>query len=263
MSTSPPAVHSTKRKRKAPRIVDSDDDFDSDEQQNITERQDISVPASKATPKKAAVTRKASKRKTVKSDVESVEQNTQETSDDEERPKKRERAKGRDTKDVINKDEDGERPTKRQKLPSIKKNLPLASSGVSGNGTPLNNDKSAPTASSTSGGPIQRKIVDGPISNDMDLRDPDAFAQLFKKVSGIIQLHFLSYISRLTPLNPRHLQSGTGKSDARYDLTSREKSAKQRAELLKQRAEYIAEKAENKVLRFTAHHRVKTNVYCS
>ncbi|CAG7852545.1 SubName: Full=Uncharacterized protein {ECO:0000313/EMBL:CCA71900.1} [Serendipita indica DSM 11827] len=101
-----------------------------------------------------------------------------------------------------------ERPAKRAKLPPIKKHAVTPGSGTPSGSTV---DKLA--------GKIgrERQIVDGPVTNDIDLRNEDAFAQLFKK-------------------------SGTGKSEARYDLTTSEKMEQKKAELSRLREEYVTKK---------------------
>lgn len=193
MSTSPPAIPSTKRKRKAPRIVDSDDESEFDEQ---FQKED--TPSGKPTPKKQAITRKIPRKKIVKQDMD---QNSQSLPDGEPpgtpeyKSEQKERQKAREI--------DNERPTKRQRLPPIKKNLPTAASG---SGTPVQSSKMAPSASSSSGLPAQRQIVDGPISNDMDLRDPDAFASLFKKARHV---SFWA-CSSLTPYRPEQAKAMSG-----------------------------------------------------
>ena len=66
-----------------------------------------------------------------------------------------------------------ERPAKRAKLPAIKKHA-----ATPGSGTPSGSAGDKGIGKSGR----ERQIVDGPVTNDIDLRSEDAFAQLFRKV---------------------------------------------------------------------------------
>lgn len=126
------------------------------------------------------------------------------------------------TQSEIAKDSDLERPTKRPRLPSMRKStVNSMATTPAGGSTPLI-EKSGPLPVTTASTVLaQRQIVDGPVTNDIDLRDGDVFSQLFKK-------------------------SSTGKTEARYDMTSSEKIEHKKMELAQLREQYIAQKAQTK-----------------
>jgi hypothetical protein len=81
-----------------------------------------------------------------------------------------------------NKSTDEERPAKRLRLPSMRKNASTtAVSTPTGSSTPVV-EKSMPAVVGTSATVPPRQIVDGPVSNEIDMRDGKAFSSLLKKV---------------------------------------------------------------------------------
>ncbi|KAG8830112.1 hypothetical protein FRC20_008491 [Serendipita sp. 405] len=111
-----------------------------------------------------------------------------------------------------------ERPTKRQKLPSMRRNPNVGASGTNASESSTPTTKNAP---GKVGMGLGRQIVDGPVTKDIDLRNEDVFASLFRK-------------------------SGTGKGEA---STSSERLEQKQAELNKLKEEYIAKKTREKVFR--------------
>ncbi|KAG8767077.1 hypothetical protein FRC15_005932 [Serendipita sp. 397] len=108
-----------------------------------------------------------------------------------------------------------ERPTKRQKLPSMRRNPNVGASGTNASESSTPTTKNAP---GKVGMGLGRQIVDGPVTKDIDLRNEDVFASLFRK-------------------------SGTGKGEA---STSSERLEQKQAELNKLKEEYIAKKTREK-----------------
>ncbi|KAG8803453.1 hypothetical protein FRC17_006176 [Serendipita sp. 399] len=118
-----------------------------------------------------------------------------------------------------------ERPTKRQKLPTMRRNPNIGGAGSDSAASSSTKMGGGMSASGKPAGGLGRQIVDGPVTKDIDLRNEDAFAQLFKK-------------------------TGSGKADTRYDLTSSERLEQKQAELNKLKEEYIAKKAQTKAATF-------------
>jgi hypothetical protein len=203
MPSSPATKPSTKRKRKAQVVVDSDDESDYELPAAAESPPAISKgnsKQSKTSTKGKATTRK---RKGVASQIfeddtdkdkgATIAENAEPIPSQTETP-----PAVVTTQDVEMKDKEGDkqeektneekRPAKRSKLPSMRRN-PNTIASTSGNiatPPPEKISSSQPTASSTptlpAAGPPRRKIVDAPPSGDVDLRNEDVFSQLFKKV---------------------------------------------------------------------------------
>jgi hypothetical protein len=171
MSASPTIPQPAKRKRKS-RVVDSDDEFEQDQPIKV----DFDDSPREATPTKPVVKSRAitrGKKKIVKPPTKTAanDDNVENGSTTPSMPI--------DTPQ----ESEPERPAKRQRLPNMRKSLVSSISTTPvGSGTPVA-DKIAPLpAASSSAAGAQRNIVDGPVTKDVDLRDEDAFSQLFKKV---------------------------------------------------------------------------------
>jgi hypothetical protein len=176
MSASPTAPQPAKRKRKS-RVVDSDDEFE--QEQPI--KAEFDDEPREATPTKPVIKSKAitrGRKKIVKPPVKAAT-NDEIVENGSTTPFMPMDA----TPTEMLKDSELERPTKRQRLPNMRKSLVSSISTTPiGSSTPVA-EKSAPlpVASSSAAG-AHRNIVDGPVTKDIDLRDEDAFSQLFKKV---------------------------------------------------------------------------------
>jgi hypothetical protein len=180
MSTSPTTTQPAKRKRKS-RVVDSDDEFEQEQPIKV----EFEDSPREATPTKPVIKSKAitrGRKKIVKPSTKAAvnDDNVENGSTTPSMPM--------DTPptDML-KESELERPAKRQRLPNMRKSLVSSISTTPiGSGTPVA-DKVAPlpvTSSSAAG--AQRNIVDGPVTKDIDLRDEDAFSQLFKKVKSFL-----------------------------------------------------------------------------
>jgi len=176
MSASPTTPQPAKRKRKS-RVVDSDDEF---EQERRTKTDSDHSPRgttpAKPVVKSKAITRGKKKAGKAPTKIASSGDNVE---------------NGNATPPVLTdamtemgKDGELERPAKRPRLPNMRKSLgPSLSNTPIGGGTPVTEKGAHLPAASSSAGIVQRNIVDGPVTKDIDLRDEDAFSQLFKKVS--------------------------------------------------------------------------------
>lgn len=81
-----------------------------------------------------------------------------------------------------NKVTDEERPAKRPRLPIMRKNASITAVPTpTGSNTPIV-ERTMPAVVGTSATVPSRQIVDGPVSNEIDMRDEKAFSLLLKKV---------------------------------------------------------------------------------
>lgn len=174
MSTSPSSQPTSKRKRKATRVVESDNE--SDYEQPTKVETSPSPSPTKQGGRKVAISR-APKRKVTTSTQKvstSQEEMTEETAPASpiEKPVLDAKGKGRAT--VVN--TDGERPAKRPRLPSMRRKDPgTAGTTPAGSNTPML-EKTPAT------GPIARKIVGEPATNEIDMQAEGALQGLLKKV---------------------------------------------------------------------------------
>jgi hypothetical protein len=173
MSTSPTTPKPTKRKRKS-RVVDSDDEFEHDQPIKAEfDEETREVTPTKPVIKSKAITRGRKKivKPPIKAATDDIVENGSTTPTDA-------------TPTEMSKEGELERPAKRQRLPNNMRKSLMSSISTTpiGSNTPVA-EKCAPlpVASSSAAG-AHRNIVDGPVTKDIDLRNEDAFSQLFKKV---------------------------------------------------------------------------------
>jgi hypothetical protein len=226
---SQPTAPTGKRKRKIQRVVESDNDSENERQavkveegtikledSTTAEEQSIKSEAlqdqiikEEASPGPTSPNKQAGKRKAItrtprKSAAKSPDKfNLQEDAHEDGTAVATE-AKGK------NKDIDEGRPAKRPKLPSMRKNASTTAVSTPIGGNTPTVEKSMPAVVGSSTTVPSRQIVDGPVSNEIDMRDGKAFSSLLKKVGD----HTASYSSsHLMNRRPRP-------SKVRLDTTS-------------------------------------------
>jgi hypothetical protein len=95
-----------------------------------------------------------------------------------------------------NKDSDEGRPAKRPRLPSMRKNASTTAVSTPIGGNTPTVEKSMPAVVGSSTTVPSRQIVDGPVSNEIDMRDGKAFSSLLKKVGDHTAGHSSSLMNR-------------------------------------------------------------------